>query len=56
MGYPLRNGCHACAHAGFALFNWNFNAQGKFQGTTFLGLTPAPLGGGNGGPSGTSQQ
>ena len=43
VSYPLRNGCHACAHAGFALFNWNFDAQGKFLGTTFVGMTPPPL-------------
>lgn len=55
VGYPLINGCHACARAGFALFNWNFDSQGKFQGTTFLGLTPAPLSGGSSAPS-TQQQ
>jgi hypothetical protein len=49
LGYPLINGCHACAHAGTALFTWNFDAHGKFLGTTFLGLTPAPLPGGNAG-------
>jgi hypothetical protein len=43
VGYPLINGCHACAQVGFALFNWNFDAQGKFNGTTFMGTTPAPL-------------
>ena len=43
VSYPLLNGCHACARAGFALFTWNFDAQGKFQGTTFMGLTPPPL-------------
>ncbi len=43
LGYPLINGCHACAHAGMALFTWNFDAMGKFLGTTFMGLTPAPL-------------
>lgn len=43
VSYPLINGCHACARAGFALFNWNFDAQGKFLGTTFLGMTPPPL-------------
>jgi hypothetical protein len=43
VGYPLRNGCHACASAGSALFTWNFDAQGKFLGTTFIGLTPPPL-------------
>jgi hypothetical protein len=43
VGYPLRDGCHACANAGSALFTWNFDAQGKFLGTTFLGMTPPPL-------------
>jgi hypothetical protein len=47
LGYPLINGCHACAHAGTALFTWNFDATGKFLGTTFMGLTPAPLPGAN---------
>lgn len=43
VGYPLINGCHACARAGTAMFNWNFDAQGKFLGTTFIGMTPPPL-------------
>lgn len=43
VGYPLINGCHACAHAGFVLFNWNFDPRGKFLGTTFAGITPPPL-------------
>lgn len=43
VAYPLLNGCHACASAGAAIFNWNFDAQGKFQGTAFQGLTPPPL-------------
>jgi hypothetical protein len=43
VGYPLINGCHACARAGSALFTWNFSAQGKFLGTTFVGMTPPPL-------------
>ena len=43
VNYPLLNGCHACASAGFALFTWNFNTQGKFTGTTFQGMTPPPL-------------
>lgn len=43
IGYPLRNGCRTCAHAGFALFTWNFNSSGKFTGTTFMGMTPAPV-------------
>ena len=43
IGYPLRNGCQTCANAGFALFTWNFNSGGKFTGTSFQGMTPAPL-------------
>lgn len=43
IGYPLRNGCQTCAHAGFALFTWNFNSSGRFMGTSFLGMTPAPV-------------
>lgn len=43
VGYPLINGCHACARAGFAIFNWNFDAQGKFLGTAFMGLSPPAL-------------
>jgi hypothetical protein len=43
VSYPLRNGCHACAHAGFAIFTWNFDGQGKFLGTSFAGMTPPPL-------------
>ena len=43
IGYPLRNGCATCAHAGFALFTWNFNPSGKFTGTSFMGMTPAPI-------------
>ncbi len=43
VAYPLLNGCHACEHAGAAIFNWNFDAQGKFLGTAFQGLTPPPL-------------
>jgi hypothetical protein len=43
VGYPLINGCHACARAGFAMFTWNFDAQGKFLGTSFIGMTPPPL-------------
>jgi hypothetical protein len=43
VGYPLRNGCHACANAGSAIFTWNFDATGKFLGTTFQGLIDPPL-------------
>jgi hypothetical protein len=41
--YPLINGCHACARAGFVIFNWNFDAQGKFLGTTFQGMLDPSL-------------
>jgi hypothetical protein len=43
VGYPLINGCHACERVGFAMFNWNFDAKGKFLGTTFVGMTPPPV-------------
>lgn len=43
IGYPLRNGCLTCASAGSALFLWNFDKDGKFLGTSLLGMTPAPL-------------
>jgi hypothetical protein len=43
LEYPLINGCHACARAGSALFNWNFDAKGKFLGTTFQGMLDPPL-------------
>lgn len=43
VAYPLINGCHACARAGLAIFTWNFDAHGKFVGTSFQGMTPAPL-------------
>ncbi|HLX82643.1 MAG TPA: hypothetical protein VKR59_02015 [Terriglobales bacterium] len=43
VGYPLLNGCHACARAGQAIFTWNFDAKGRFLGTTFEGMTPPPL-------------
>lgn len=41
--YPLRNGCPTCANAGSAMFTWNFDASGKFLGTSFMGLLPPPL-------------
>ena len=41
--YPLINGCHACARAGFAIFNWNFDAKGKFLGTVFQGMLDPAL-------------
>ena len=43
LSYPLRNGCHACASAGSAIFGWNFDSRGKLTGTTFEGLIAPPL-------------
>jgi hypothetical protein len=43
IGYPLINGCPACAHAGSVIFNWNFDANGRFLGTTFEGMINPPL-------------
>lgn len=43
VSYPLRDGCHACARAGDAIFTWNFNAAGKFLGTSFQGMLDPPL-------------
>jgi hypothetical protein len=43
VAYPLINGCHSCAHAGSAIFNWNFDARGKFVGTSFQGMIDPPL-------------
>jgi hypothetical protein len=43
LGYPLRNGCPSCANAGSATFTWNFDKDGKFLGTSFMGLLAPPL-------------
>jgi hypothetical protein len=43
VGYPLINGCHACERVGYAMFNWNFDSNGKFLGTKFIGMTPPPV-------------
>src|SRR5271166_6311774 len=43
VAYPLRDGCHACANAGQVIFNWNFDARGKFLGTSFKGMIDPPL-------------
>ena len=43
LDYPLRNGCANCANAGSAMFTWNFDKDGKFLGTSFMGLLPPPL-------------
>ncbi len=42
VGYPLINGCHACAHVGLALFAWDFDATGKFTGTKYVPTPPPP--------------
>lgn len=42
LGYPLINGCHACAHVGLALFAWNFDSRGKFLGTRYIPTPPPP--------------
>jgi len=42
IGYPLINGCHACAHTGLALFSWDFDAKGKFLGTKYIPTPPPP--------------
>ena len=33
FSYPLIDGCRACAGSGFVNYWWDFDAQGKFQGT-----------------------
>jgi hypothetical protein len=43
VAYPLRDGCHACANAGQVIFNWNFDATGKFLGTAYQGILNPPL-------------
>lgn len=43
VAYPLIDGCHACARAGTAIFNWNFDATGKFLGTSFQGMLDPAL-------------
>lgn len=43
LDYPLRNGCPNCGNAGSAMFTWNFDNDGKFQGTSFMGLLAPPL-------------
>ncbi|MFZ1930767.1 MAG: hypothetical protein WAU50_16625 [Candidatus Sulfotelmatobacter sp.] len=43
VDYPLIYGCHACARAGAAIFNWNFDMRGKFLGTSFQGMIDPPL-------------
>jgi hypothetical protein len=42
VGYPLLNGCHACAPTGLAKFSWDFDAKGKFLGTKYIPTPPPP--------------
>ncbi len=42
VGYPLLNGCHACASTGLARFSWNFDGKGKFLGTKYIPTPPPP--------------
>ena len=42
VGYPLLNGCHACAPTGLAKFSWDFDARGKFLGTKYIPSPPPP--------------
>jgi hypothetical protein len=42
IGYPLLNGCHACAPTGLARFSWDFDAKGKFLGTKYIPTPPPP--------------
>lgn len=37
--FPLLNGCHACARAGYAYVDYNFDQTGKFLGTKLIQLT-----------------
>lgn len=41
FAYPLRDGCHACALAGYALVAHGFNSDGRYQGPRLVGLEPA---------------
>ena len=38
FAYPVLNGCHACALAGYALISLDFSPQGTFLGPRFLQL------------------
>jgi hypothetical protein len=42
VGYPLLNGCHACAPTGLAKFSWDFDAKAKFLGTKYIPAPPPP--------------
>jgi predicted secreted protein len=39
--YILRDGCHACAQIGTAIFAFGFDDQGKFQGVRVSSVNPA---------------
>ena len=38
VGYPLMNGCQACANVGHSEVAFDFASDGKFEGATLLGL------------------
>lgn len=40
--YPLLDGCHACARAGFVNYWWDFDTKGKFLGTKLISVGPVP--------------
>jgi hypothetical protein len=42
VGYPLLDGCHACAPTGLAKFSWDFDAKGKLLGTKYIPTPPPP--------------
>jgi len=41
FAYPLLNGCHACALAGYALVSLDFGPDGVYHGPRLLRLEPA---------------
>ena len=49
--YILRDGCHACAQVGTAIIAFDFDTQGKFQGTRVTSVVPLK---GSSSPSGAN--
>lgn len=49
--YILRDGCHACAQVGTAIIAFDFDTQGKFQGTRVTSVVPSK---GSSSPSGAN--
>ncbi len=41
VNYVLRDGCHACAQIGTAIVAFDFDNQGKFQGTRVTSVVPS---------------